>query len=250
MITRHDVIPGYEVSPELKALIERVGGKTPYGEPMFRVIRAEARVTQAAGCWNVWPEDASLDDRSGLGISTVQKMLQDGKSEQEISEFFESNLHKSPLKVVEGLNEYTPLYMMEGWILEKWKPAEHFGGQEEWTSFRYKGEASLGPYPYNGDYELVAGPTPHMLTAKQIEDAIRENFKAIDERPSTAMGRFMLLKAKREQRMKQKEQRIRDQIHAFVKDGPASLYNRLSLNANRVIQKLADDAGLKGHLGG
>jgi hypothetical protein len=141
------------------------------------------------------------------------------------------------------------LYPFEGWVLEKWKPAESFGAPADWEAYRFGGENALGPYPVFGEYELVAGPTPYMPTAAQLEEAIRHDFRNIQSKPKSARERVCLLMAKIEQRQKAKAREQANHAEAFRKDGPASLRNRLSLGAGRVIQELATEAGLEGHYG-
>lgn len=249
MIIRNDLKNSGAVIPAgLLATIKRVGGTNLYDEPMFRLVRAEDRITKASGEWNIWPENASLDERGGLGIEHAQQLLKAGASANQISEYFAERLSTQPIRVVRGMQE-TPLYAFSGWILEKWKPAHMFGSPQEWYSFRFEGEAALGPYPENGEYELVAGPTPYMLTEGQVEDAIRQHFREMDEKPVSAAQRVLVLLNRIEEQQKQLRKKIAAEAKAMESDGPMSLRNRLSLGAGRVIQAEATKAGLKGHFG-
>lgn len=270
MIIRNDLRTSVTIPRELSETLLRVGGRNPYDEPMFRLIWAADRVTKAAGAWNIWPENASLDERGGLGIATLQKMLSqqqvvittmiemgfphedvqkmNDKLSAEIEAQWNEKMGQAPIRVERGMKE-VELYVVEGFVLEKWKPASSFGTPSEWYGYRFEGECALGPYPDAGDYEMVAGPTPHMPTSEQLEDAVRQHFREINNRPASAKDRMALLLAKMDAKRKARERERKNEIEAQVKDGPASLHNRISLGAGRVIQELADKAGLRGHYG-
>jgi hypothetical protein len=270
MIIRNDLKNSVTIPTALTETLLRIGGKNPYGEAMFRVIWAQDRITKAAGAWNVWPENASLDERGGLGIQTMQGMLVEAKKiidtmetqgfaredikrmsdrlNQEIEHQWNSKMGQAPLRVDHGMQD-VELYAVDGFVLEKWKPASAFGTRSEWESFRFEGQNALGPYPESGDYELIAGPTPYMPTSSQLEDAVRQHFNEINNRPASAKDRFALLLSKMDQKRAAKEREWKNLAESYAKDGPASLRNRLSLGAGRVMQGLADKAGLKGHYG-
>lgn len=270
MIIRNDQRAPSPVPKEIKAAIERVGGTNPYGEPMYRLILAENRVTRAAGEWAIWDDDVPVEERGGVGIDVIQKMLSqfhaviDAAIQRgvprfeverlakalsgEIDEVMRTNLAKAPTRIDTGMAD-VELYPFEGWILEKWKPAESFGSPAQWEEFRFQGANALGPYPVMGEYELVAGPTPYLPSQEQLEDAIRQDFRNIQSRPRSARERVCLLMAKIEQRRKLKAREQANKAEAFQKDGPASLHNRLSLGAGRVMNELAEKAGITEHCG-
>lgn len=271
MIVRNDLRKSSTVIPkELKVTVLRVGGTNPFGEPLFRLILAEDRTVRAAGEWSIWSDDVPAEERGSLGIDIIQKMLTQyqrvmeaavlsGLSQNEIDkmaykltseldEILKSKLSAAPIRVESGMAD-VPLYPFDGFIIEKWKPAETFGSPGDWNQFTFEGQSALGPYPEFGDYELCAGPTPHMPTSAQLEDAIRQDFRQIEAKPKSAQQRLLLMLQKIEQRQKQKQKETQDRALAMLRDGPASLRNRLSLGAGRVIQEMATKAGLKGHYG-
>lgn len=243
---RNDLLPhDWRCPKDMKEAILRSGGKNPFGEPMFRMILAETRITKACGAWQIWDDSVDVDDRGGINVKKAMLMMRSGAREEEIEEALTP---KTPLRTDIGLADVR-LYPNEGICLEKWKPAFSFGTPEQWESNRFMGMPALGPYPQHGDYELIAGPVPHMPSITDITNAISQNLRAVDERPASAKERMAtLLNA----RAIQEEQVKRDRanaIEAFVKDGPISLRNRLSLGAGRVIQEYATKAGLTGHFG-
>jgi hypothetical protein len=249
LIIRKDNRATAVVPESITEAIQRVGGTNIYGEPLYRLVLAQDRYTLAAGEWNEWPEDASLDDISGLGIGEMREMVKEGKPEQEINEFLQSRLMIKPDSVTVGMKEI-PVYGYEGWVLEKWKPASNYGFPSDWEQFKFHGEMALGPYPEFGDYEYCAGPTPYMLTESQIEDHIRFDMKQIDSKSSSPKQRVLLLLQRREIALAQKKRDRKSVIETVLKYGSlGNLRNRLSLGAGRIRQQLADQAGLKGHWG-
>jgi hypothetical protein len=60
--------------------------------------------------------------------------------------------------------------LLERWILEVWRPPEEYGSVASWK----KNEASLGPFPNRGDYELFAVVNASGDGFKQITPEIAE----------------------------------------------------------------------------
>lgn len=271
MIIRRDLRPNPTPVPkELTDACRQLGGTNPFGENLYRVIRAEDRITQAAGEWNVWSDEVPVEDRGNLGIGEINKRLYELREvtaaaeragfekdeirkiardmEDEMDGIMQDRLRLCPVKVIRGMDDI-PLYPFEGWMIEKWRPASFFGVPAQWEAFKFEGSNALGGYPHQGEYEYCAGPTPYPLTKRDIEDAIRQDLKNIQERPQHPRERVFRMMQKLEQRQQQKERERKNKIESILKDSPAKLYNRLSLGAGRVIQDLADKAGLKGHFG-
>src|SRR5438445_2485051 len=214
-MNRHDLRSNATVIPrEIKKALLTLGGRNIYNEPMFRLLRAEDRIVRAAGEWTIWPEHLSVDDRGGLGIDVLQKMLSQYRTtmeaaverglvqheidklayrfNHEFEDLLNSKLAAMPMRVERGMAD-VPLYPYEGFILEKWKPRERFGSPEEWNAVSFDGMPAAGPYPEYGDYEMMAGPTPYMPSVGQLEDAIRQNFHDVQTKPRSAAERVRLL---------------------------------------------------------
>lgn len=269
MPVRRDLKPNGTIIPkDIQRELKKFGGTNPYGEPIYRLIRAEDRITLAPGEWSIWPDELSMDDRGGLGIPILQKALMEYRTAMEnmvekesqheidkaakrfnadFEKLLQSRLSAAPIRTERGMREI-PLYPNEGFILEKWHPAEHYGSPSEWNRLTFDGMPAAGPYPEYGDYEMFAGPTPYMPTIEQCKDAIRQNFRDVQTRPQSSKERVRLLLEKTELEKQKRDQAIRDNADAFRRDSGA-LMNRLSLGAGKVRQKLADRAGLKGHYG-
>lgn len=247
-MTRNDLIPSSTTIPKsMKAAILRVGGKNIYNEPMFRLILAETHVRKASGIWNIWAKGLSVDDRGGLGISTIQKMLKEGRSTQEINEYVQERASAHPERVEVGMVNI-PAYPYTGFIVEKWKPASTFGTRLDWEAVKFNGDPMAGPYPEFGEYEICAGPTPYMPTESQVEEAIRHTFRQLEDKPSTPQARMAQMEAQtlavEEAEAKVQFNKIKD---AYMED--ALLMKTSSLEAGRVRQEMATRAGLTGHWG-
>lgn len=270
LILRGDLKRENPAPPELLKYCLIAGGENPYGEPLIRLCLAEDRIMQAAGEWNQWDENATVEERGGLGVGLIQKMLAErqqiiheatrkGFTKDEIKkitqdmsgmieEIMQECLARQPKSVYVGMAEIE-VYPNEGWILEKWKPAEAWGPEEDWTRYTFQGVAALGPYPQFGAYELFAGPSPYLPTEEEIASAISMHFQEIESRPSSPQQLVAQMMNAREERNRRKRAARRSDVEAQASDSPASLHNRVSLGAGRVIQELADKAGLKGHYG-
>jgi hypothetical protein len=270
LILRGDLKRENPAPEELLKYCLAAGGENPYGEPLIRLCLAEDRIMQAAGEWNQWDENAPVEERGGMSLALIQKMLaerQDIVREARLKGFAKDEIQKlirdmsgmiedvmqeclarQPRSVFVGMTE-VEVYPNEGWILEKWKPAEAWGPESEWTRYTFHGVSALGTYPHYGAYEQFAGPSPDLPTEEEIAIAIRRHFKEIDERPASPQQLILQMMNAREQRKeKQRAARLSD-IKAHASDGPVSLHNRLSLGAGRVINELAKKAGRKGHHG-
>lgn len=270
MIHRHDFLTApTEVPKALKATLLRVGGKNIYSEPMYRLCLAQDRIKQAAGAWTIWKPGTSLDDKSGLGIREIQQMLIQYRNVMEAAELACSKHEQdrlqqelggtlneliaakmvagTPLAVNRGMADI-PIYNCEGWIIEKWKPAHTFGPPDEWYAFRFEGQAALGPYPQHGEYEICAGPTPYQPSAQQLEEAIRETERIIDERPASAAERLVKTMADIERHQALQDRETHNLVESIYKDS-APLMNRISLGAGKVRTQLALAAGVKEHVG-
>lgn len=268
MIIRNDLRRPPEIPKELLATILLVGGTNPFDEALYRVVLAEDRVCLSAGFHTVWDDDVPLEDRGSLGLQDLQRAVEQyhmvvyaasktmsrhsaeelsRKLGAELDEMLKSKLVATPKAVHEGM-EQVQIYPFEGFILEKWKPAETFGSQEDWEQYKFNGMSALGAYPVNGEYEYLAGPTPHLPTSEQITQAIKQNFRDIATRPNSPRERLLMMMNKRELAQQAKQKKKRDFAEAFNKDlNP--IMRTMSLGAGRVREALAKRAGVKEHVG-
>lgn len=129
----------YEPPSYLQEICRRLGGVNKYGEPNYRLVRAEGRRRFSGGRWFEWDKSTPLSERN-------------------------AEYHR-PLRVV---IEVRPVAMYPGkhcWILERYMPADAYGCRELWeapismggTMKWVDGEyvPSAGPYPARGDWETT-----------------------------------------------------------------------------------------------
>lgn len=131
----------------------KIFGCNPYGESIFRVVRAESRY-YLVGAYHVDYDGAPSSDR------VVKAKGKDPNARQRVREY-----------------RWTPLYPgIHGWILEKWCSPQGFTGCDlETYNDRYKdpesGLLTLGPYPERGEF-AQCHTFPGEPTWSQIENTI------------------------------------------------------------------------------
>lgn len=114
-----------EVSRHMQQRISRTGGLAPNGQPLFRVMRGCDRFTWIGGRWPVY-DDSGNKIAEHIGTKEV-------------------------LKYPEAAERY---------IFEVWCPPENYGSEADWkANFTHwidgQSVEVLGPYPSNGEYEMV-----------------------------------------------------------------------------------------------
>lgn len=126
-----------EAPDHLKRAMVARGGMNPYGEPNYRLVRAEGRKRLSGGRWHEWLP----------GTDVAHKV---------------PGLHRAWRSFI----GYKPIPMYPGehrWVLERWFPPDAYGTPDRWylpvtlggTVRWIDGEnvLSLGDYPSMGDWE-------------------------------------------------------------------------------------------------
>lgn len=114
-----------KVPKELQDKITRIGGRIADGRPKFRMVWGADRLTIIGGRWNKYDDHGN---KTGEYIGTKK-------------------VPKHPEAV-------------DRWILEVWCPPENYGKEWEWREMfteNIDGQfvETMGPYPRNGEYEVV-----------------------------------------------------------------------------------------------
>lgn len=140
----------------LTDLLTKIGGTNVYGEPNFRLVRAEERLTPSGGVWLTWLPGTSAKDRNSRKNAPYKRSIE-----------------------IRMIKRYGPA---EGWALEKWVPAKAYGTRERWYSPASIGGTILfitgqghemnyvpsqGEYPSRGDYEY----TGFLFQSNQLAEA-------------------------------------------------------------------------------
>lgn len=224
-------------------------GKNPFDEPMYRLILAQNRVTQAGGEFWDWREGTSLVDRGGINYERLMNMAYGGCSREELREAFEEEKNKKPLARKVELR-WIPKYTgEEGWVLEMWHPASKYGARDEWYQNQKDGVPICGPYPERGDYEAITfPPTPHLPSFDEMRNAIHFYYAQFAKaQMDPGMRRQIRLSEIREAEEKAKLEEAKF-IDAKVNEINQMLRSS-SLEASRWRNRTAEKLGIKEHIG-
>lgn len=106
-------------------ILERVGGRNPFGASLYRFVWGDSRREWVGGKWT------DRDQNTGCIVREVIEQ------------------------------RFVPKYShlgAEHWFVERWYPAGHFGSRAAWEAKTLEREdgisiPALGPYPAHGDYD-------------------------------------------------------------------------------------------------
>lgn len=113
----------YDIPKTLNTRLIAVGGLNRFGEPNYRVVWGQTRLTWIGGEW-------AIQDVNGNETGHVTE-------ERQVPKYFPADRY----------------------YLEKWMPPEHYGSPESWAEYQIEKVdgiriPNLGPYPSRGEYEL------------------------------------------------------------------------------------------------
>lgn len=271
---RDDVAPaGWAPLAHRKAL-RQFGGTNPYGESRYRVVLAQHVYEWHGGEFWDWPEGAGLSDQGGLVFSDkiVRKkhVIKTGDPRVPLQlltveqpEGMIANPSQPLRRVVESrwVSRYPEL---DGWILQRWRPASHWGPPKLWESIVYPGTdiQMLGPYPEKGRYEfaiemvdddgmLLRKSRTEIYALSHLENCIQfldSQEQEFDKNGATPEVRMAVRRAEYEAQRAQVAQAARDtrqkEIREFIRP-----YLGNSLEAGRLRSDLAKKAGISSHVG-
>lgn len=233
-----DDVHGLYLPPEsVNIFLLRFGGKTPLGEPNYRLIHTACRWMKMGGLWNEWPDKANLQDRGGLSMSPGGILSPTG--------------HK-PIRQIPETREFLKYsHISNRWILERWCPAHMFGSREAWekqTVPDHNDLLLLGPYPERGDYMMVSEPTEHVPEQTQLEQAIQNcEFQKSKHHASVEQAVIEAVNEAQEAYDKECEE-FSERVRLQLMDVMIPT-NRVSLAAGRHREVLAKRAGIRSHCG-
>jgi hypothetical protein len=130
-----------ECPEEVAERLREIAGDNRFGDPMFRIVWGWNRLVEMTGEWQEWNRyEAMLVDKL-TGYAEKREFIKLDKS------------------VVE--TRTVPKYLPGNcWHLEMWRTPEEYGSPDQWgkAGQEVAGVMTLdtsGPYPYQGEYELV-----------------------------------------------------------------------------------------------
>ena len=155
--------PNRDTPRSTRDAVSKIGRLNPFGEPTWRVVLAQNCIVRRAGVLHALP----------TGEVSCFALGPDGRQ-----------VYQAPSdRMTVGLMDL-PKYPCEGWIIEKWFPAETSGSREQWASHKSEnGERMMGEYPERGDYWMMAGPFEKIPELSVLKDSIAMHNKAMAERP-------------------------------------------------------------------
>jgi hypothetical protein len=191
-------IQGRRAPAWLQSLLVRRYGRTPFGEPRYRLVWSGSRFERSGGEWTDWDSTVSARDRQRGACAPVRRVV---------------------------AMRWTPKYPGEhAWIIERWAPASSYGTPEQWYApisqggtWLPAGIAACGDYPHWGDYEDIGARMYWYPTENHVTMAVDAIERQREGQPGTAAGRA-LRRAYRAQREQEQRDREFDQLAAEVFD--------------------------------
>lgn len=210
-------------SAVVKSITEH-GGVNQYGKPYWRVVLSHNHTRPKKGIWHEFP-DGKMEQFTPNGTGG----------------FTHNPLHA--IRVVEEIRD-TQVWPKNGWILERWFPAEVWGSRETWNS---------GPYPEQGEYYLIApGPDvtweelPETNDLKQAISMWERDYLSRPRDFDVAYAMFVAEEQAAEEAARQKQA---EEMEYFYRHEVASIFNSTSLSAQAIRNQCADAAGVREHIG-
>ena len=228
---RNDICGTTLCPSDIADYLQTIGGQTPFGEPIWRLVLADSVIWKIAG-GKVWDENLSISQRftaEGDGATHAHKPLRDETG-----------------KLVER-RRYPHL---DGWILQRWFPPSSYS-RSQWFAPENclpDGTPKLGPFPQFGDYEMIAGPVERVPSRSELHAFISSYYRGLESRSGSVEGRIRQAVNAAEYERQKEEDRVRDLADAYMRDKCSYLYSS-SLEAGRIRTERAEKIGIKEHVG-
>lgn len=251
------IIETVPIPTHLQGFLTRFGGKNPFGRPQWRLQFSHNVFIREAGVYRDWPEGMTTAEKGGFNfqmseeeISTKGTMLE-ALGDQPMWEAL--RYENKPLRTVIEKRDNPRYPGIEGWIVEKWFPASKYGSRHEWESYvAIDGKTPmLGPYPNEGDYELIYGPFPRQPAISQLQLWISSYIRYRDDMKTagTPESRAIEYTQRRlDEEQRQWEQRRKEYQYMMANEWKAIATNG-ALGMSRFRQELAARCGITDHIG-
>lgn len=229
-----DDIHGLTRPPEsLQDFLLAYGGKTPFQEPLWRLVLAQNVYWKLAGDFKIWDAGIPVNERGGIDFWHGGKPFAN-----------------RPIRVESGMVERRKYPHLEGWILQKWFPPSSYP-KEVWfapENCMFDGTPKLGPYPQFGDYELIDGPHVHLPTESQLRLWIAHYWARREEAPAGAEQRTLKALDAAAEEEKLYEKRLHALVDEYMREKCSYIWSS-SLEAGRIRSEVARRCGIKEHVG-
>jgi hypothetical protein len=235
-----DDVRGVERAPqEIEDYLLTIGGRTPFDEPMWRLVLARNVIWKVAG-GKVWDEGLTVSERGGF--------VDDGFNDQGLG------LRMSearPLRDESGrLVEQQRYPHLAGWILQRWFPPGSYN-KSQWfapENCMAGGTPKLGPFPQYGDYEIVGGPVEKVPDRQKLYDFVSAYYRGLETRSGSVESRVREAVNAAEYARQREEQKTRTFVEEYMRDKCSYIWSS-SLEAGRVREEVGRRAGIREHVG-
>ena len=231
-----DDIRGTDRCPsEIQDYLLTIGGRSPFGEPMWRLVVAESVVWKVAG-GKVWDENLSISERSEIDTCGTAALG--------------GGMNKPIRDESDRLVERRRYPHLQGWILQRWFPPSSYS-KAQWFAPENclpDGTPKLGPYPQFGDYEMIAGPVPRIPSRSELHSFISSYYRGLESRSDSIESRIRQAVNAAEHERRREEQRIRALTEDYLRDKCSYLFSS-SLEAGRIRTAKAEKLGIREHVG-
>ena len=228
-----DDIQGINRCPsDIADYLTTIGGQTPFGEAIWRLVLASSVVWRVAG-GKVWDENLSLSERGGFDFTEGQ-----------------AHAHKPLRDEGDKLVERRRYPHLDGWILQRWFPPSSYS-RSQWFAPENclpDGTPKLGPFPQFGDYEMIAGPAPRVPARSELHAFISSYYRGLESRNGSVEGRIREAVNAAEYERRKEEDRVRELTDAYMRDKCSYLFSS-SLEAGRIRTERAEKLGIREHVG-
>jgi hypothetical protein len=225
--------PEHDAPEAVRKALIRIGGLNPHGKPMWRVCLAQNCVRKSEGIVHHLPTgEVSVFDVDPRGEVH-------GKS----------NLAS---KVESGMFELPRYGCGDGWIIERWFPAEIWGTPETWNSHRAAdgGRILADEYPRFGDYYMTnLQPFESLPELGDLENAIQMWEHEHRNRPTNILTHYKQQMAAEEELREKRRQKLEDDLSYMRKNELVPVLKSGSLAAQSVRNSLQKMIGDSSHLG-
>lgn len=223
---RDDICGVNRCPSEIADYLLTIGGRTPFDEPMWRLVVADSVVWKVAG-GKVWDDNLSISDRGGL-----------------------ANSHTPIRDESDRLVDRRRYPHLEGWILQRWFPPSSYS-KSQWFAPENclpDGTPKLGPFPQFGDYEMIAGPVQRIPSRSELHTFISSYYRGLESRSGSTESRIREAVNAAEYERRRDEQRVRALTEDYMRDKCSYLFSS-SLAAGRIRTKNAEKLGIREHVG-
>lgn len=276
-----------ELAPRhLQTYLTALGGKTIYGKPLFRVARCETIWRKTAIDFPIWRDTDDPNnvipireavDMMNAGLARIARMEDEAEKQKQYATLCRAT-HDFVVETAES-NEralrrdtgyrWVNKYPTRGIVIEKWNPPDMYGNPAEWEAKKILGFSFCGPYPSEGDYEIIGFEeeeeeqlsivnlvgVPMTVERKtripwfsrdRVLRYVQDYHRLLHTQPENVHTRTMLRIAEHEQRELRRYQRLQKHFDPLVKD-LKQIMNSMSLEAQRLRDQMVKECRLLNH---